>query len=308
MQRYRVNSALLPSCELVFIVFFLYMNVHSQADRLHLELNKRQSEGKSIGFVPTMGALHSGHLSLIERAKAENDTVVVSIFVNPKQFGEARDLDTYPRPIEKDKNLLREAGVDYLFLPDYEDVYPESFKEEAIDLGKLEFELEGASRPGHFQGVAQVIKRFFEIIDPDKSYFGQKDFQQTAVIRRLIEIFEFPVELVVCPIVREPHGLAMSSRNERLTEDKRQKASFIYKSLLKLKERLYFKSVQEALHQTKEYMNSIEGARVDYLEVVDGRTMQMVDDMNSSDYIVAVTVVEYGGVRLLDNLILKNPA
>jgi pantoate--beta-alanine ligase len=283
------------------------MNVHNQADKLHFELRNERSSGMSIGFVPTMGALHPGHLSLIERAKEENDTVVVSIFVNPKQFGEAKDLDTYPRPIDSDKDLLVQAGVDYLFLPEYGDVYPESFVEEHIDLGSLEYELEGASRPGHFQGVAQVIKRFFEIIEPDRSYFGQKDFQQTAVIRRLIELFDFPVKLVVCPIIRESHGLAMSSRNERLSDEKRQKASFIYKSLLKLKERLYFKSIDDAVRQTQEYMNSIDGARVDYLAIVDGRTMKVVQNMKDSDFLVAVTVVEYGGVRLLDNLILKSP-
>jgi len=283
------------------------MFIHKSADLLYIELQKQRSQGNKIGFVPTMGALHTGHRSLLERARAENDTVVCSIFVNPTQFDDKADLDNYPSTIDSDMEMLRSVNVDYLYYPEVEYVYPNGEASDDVDLAGLDVIHEGALRPGHFQGVAQVVKRFFEIVQPTSAYFGQKDFQQTAVIGQLIKVCDFDTKMVVCPIVREPHGLAMSSRNERLSPVERDKASFIYKSLLKLKERCFFKPLSEALITTIKYLKSIEDASLEYLICVDGDSLQEVNELSDSDYVVALTVVKYGGVRLLDNIILKKP-
>lgn len=282
------------------------MFIFKSADLLHAELNRRKKLGQTIGFVPTMGALHLGHLSLMERAKSENDTVVSSIFVNPKQFDDKLDLDNYPNPIAKDIEQLMQVGVDILFHPTVDQVYHEHYDDTDLNLNGLDLIHEGAQRPGHFQGVAKVVKRFFQIIQPDKAYFGQKDFQQTVVVNHLIELEDFAIQLIVCPIVRESHGLAMSSRNERLSATKREKAAFIYKSLLKFKERCFFKPLEEALATTIKYLSSIEGAEVEYFICVDGESLQEVNALNDALYVAVLTVVKYDGVRLLDNIILKD--
>jgi pantoate--beta-alanine ligase len=253
-----------------------------------------------------MGALHQGHVSLLERARQENDTVVCSIFVNPKQFVDKMDLDAYPQPIAQDIHKLVDAGVDYLFHPDYDDLYREDYNDADINLNGLDTIFEGALRPGHFQGVAKVVNRFFDIVQPTRAYFGQKDFQQTVVIKTLVQNKQHDIDIVVCPIMREPHGLAMSSRNERLEPKIRERAAFIYKSLLKLKERCNFKSLAEAMETTLKYLNSIDDAELEYLICVNGNTMQEVSDLSDADYVVALTVVKFGGVRLLDNLVLKS--
>lgn len=282
------------------------MFIFKSADLLYAELNRRKKLGQSIGFVPTMGALHLGHQSLLERAKHENDTTVCSIFVNPKQFDDKMDLENYPNPIMNDIEMLNLVGVDILFHPSPDQVYKADYLDNDIDLQRLDLIHEGAQRPGHFQGVAKVVKRFFEIIEPTRMYFGQKDFQQTVVVNHLIKLEDFNIELVVCPIVREPHGLAMSSRNERLSASKRDKAAFIYKSLLKFKERCFFKSLEEAKESTLKYLNSIEEAELEYFVCVDGVNLQEVESLNDSDYIAALTVVKFDGVRLLDNIIMKD--
>jgi len=270
-------------------------------------LEYERKKGKRIGFIPTMGAIHQGHVSLIERSTLENDVTICSIFVNPKQFNEQKDLDHYPRPLSKDMEILILAGVDILFLPDVDGVYPTDFDDSDIDLKGLDHYLEGEHRPGHFQGVAKVVRRFFDVIQPDKAYFGQKDFQQTAVVRMLIDKFHPSTELIVCPIIREENGLAFSSRNERLTAGERSNAAFIYQSLKQLKEDLSKMDLQKALDKTRLFIESYEGATIDYLEAVDGYNMEKVESMSSSEFIVVVTVVNYGGVRLLDNLYLKEP-
>ena len=196
-------------------------------------------------------------------------------------------------------------GVDFLCHPTLDGIYGDDYIEPTIPLGQLEHILEGKQRPGHYEGVAKVVKRFFDIIKPQKVYFGQKDFQQTVVINHLIEHYRLPIELVVCPIVRESHGLAMSSRNEHFSPQHRDKAAFIYKSLLKLKERFFFKSIEESISQTERYMNSVEDAHVEYLVCVDGYTLEPVFDFKDHKYIVVLTVVKYAGVRLLDNIIIK---
>lgn len=282
------------------------MKVIKTADSLASELNFDREKSRSVGFVPTMGALHDGHLSLVQRSKAENDTTVVSIFVNPKQFGEEKDLTTYPKPIEKDMEFLIEAGVDYLFLPDYEDVYPEEMDFPKIPLGDIETELEGESRPGHFQGVALVIKRFFDIINPSRAYFGQKDFQQTVVIQFLVRHFNLDTKVVVCPIIREANGLAMSSRNIRMNDEDRANAGFLYKALIKLKEACYHKPLGEAIEQTKKYLTNRDDVHLEYLAAVNGYTMEEVDSLDKAPYIAVVTVIQFGGIRMLDNIIVKS--
>ena len=282
------------------------MFIFKSPDLLHSTILNRKKAGQTIGFVPTMGALHQGHLSLIQRAKAENDTVICSIFVNPKQFDDKKDLVNYPNPIQLDISLLLSVDTDILFFPEVEHMYGSNFDNSDMDLKGLDLIHEGEQRPGHFQGVAKVVKRFFDIIVPNKAYFGQKDFQQSVVIDHIITHFELPIDLVVCPIIREPHGLAMSSRNRRLSKDKRLKAAFIYKSLLKFKERCFFKPLDQAIATTLKYLQSIEGATVEYFVCVNGKTMQEVHSLDDAPYIAAVTVVRYDGVRLLDNIILKN--
>jgi pantoate--beta-alanine ligase len=282
------------------------MFIFKSADLLHAELKRRKSIGHTIGFIPTMGALHQGHQSLLQRAKSENDTVVCSIFVNPKQFDDKTDLDNYPNPIVQDINMLREVGVDILFRPTVDQLYHKDFDDTDIDLAGMDIIHEGYMRPGHFQGVAKVVKRFLEIITPSNAYFGQKDFQQAVVIGHLIKSFKFDVNLIVCPIIREAHGLAMSSRNERLSLPDRDKASFIYKSLLKFKERCFFKTLAEAQESTVKYLRSVEGAELEYCICVDGETLEEVNDLSDARFIAALTVVKFGGVRLLDNIVLKD--
>lgn len=283
------------------------MHIIKSAKALNHYLNTIREENPkvTVGFIPTMGALHQGHLSLIQSSVKENDISVCSIFVNPTQFGEAKDLDSYPKPIEKDIDLLIKNGCNILFLPDYEDVYPADYKQQTFDLNNLDFLIEGASRPGHFQGVSNVIYRFFEIINPTNAYFGQKDYQQTVVIKRLIKITNSDVHLNIVPIKREPHGLAMSSRNIRLSQKGRQNAAFIYKALSQLKEDIAEMSLSDSVKKAKQFISAQKGARIDYLVAVDSTTLEPVENIDESDGVAVVTVVEYEGVRLLDNIILK---
>lgn len=306
LQRYPLKLAKLRAVLLVLVLFFLYMFIFKSSNLLQKDLRTRAHKMGKVGFVPTMGALHLGHLALIQRARAENDTLVVSIFVNPKQFDDKQDLDNYPNTITDDIKMLLTCGVDYLFYPDADSIYGESYEDKDIELNGLDTIHEGALRPGHFQGVAKVVKRFFEIVEPVNAYFGQKGFQQTVVINRLIQVMKAPINMVVCPIVREHHGLAMSSRNERLTPDTREKAAFIYKALIQLKERTFFKSLEDSLKQTVKYLHSIREAQLEYLICVNGETLQIVNDLNDASYVVALTVVRMENVRLLDNIILKD--
>lgn len=283
------------------------MHIFKSAELLSSYLDTLRSEQKNvtIGLVPTMGALHQGHASLINECVKDNDISVCSIFVNPTQFGEAKDLETYPKPIEKDIELLIDCGCSILFLPDYEQVYPETYEHREFDLLGLDHKIEGASRPGHFQGVCNVVSRFFSIVKPNNAYFGQKDYQQTVVVKRLVDITQDSVNINIVPIKREPHGLAMSSRNVRLSEKGRQNAAFIYKALTQLKEDINEMSLTDAIAKARQFISSQKGARIDYLLAVDGSTLEEVNAMEDADDIAVVTVVEYEGVRLLDNVILK---
>lgn len=269
-------------------------------------LTLAKSAGKSIGFVPTMGALHAGHLSLITRAKAENDLVVCSIFVNPAQFNDPKDLEKYPRPIETDIEQLINSGCDILFLPDVTDVYPDGPGQLIqYDLGHLESFLEGASRPGHFNGVANVVDRFLTIVQPDRLYLGQKDFQQVKVIERMCDVRGYATHIIICPTFREENGLAMSSRNIRLTPQQRDAASIIYQTLVFATEN-YRAYTPESLKQASvSRMQDMPDTDVDYFEFCDSRSFRIVNDWNNAQHIVAVTAVLIGNVRLLDNMMLQ---
>ena len=267
-------------------------------------LNKHRNENKKIGFVATMGALHKGHISLNERSKRENDTTVCSIFVNPRQFNETKDLENYPRPIENDIKVLIDAGCDLLFLPGADDIYPVNYSAPEIDLLSVAGILEGASRPGHFKGVAIVVKRLFDCVKPDKAYFGQKDYQQTLVIKQIIKQFYLPIEIVISEIVREDTGLAMSSRNIRLSEEHRNKAGFIYKTLLQLKSDVKNMPLHEAIEKAKAQILKNEETILEYLEVTDPETLMPLNAIPINGQVLALVVVNYFGVRLLDNIFL----
>jgi len=269
------------------------------------QVNALRQKGRTIGFVPTMGALHQGHISLIERCVAENNACVASVFVNPTQFNDPKDLETYPRTPETDALLLAQAGCDYLFMPSVEEMYPTPDTRQ-FSFGTLETVMEGAYRPGHFNGVAQVVSRLFELVKPDKAYFGEKDFQQLAIIRAMVTQLGLPIDIVACPIVREADGLAMSSRNKRLTAEQREKAPLIADILLKSRTFASDNSVDATIGYISERLRPEDGFKLDYMAIVDGRTLQAVKDWAETDYIVGCVAVFCGPVRLIDNIVYKH--
>jgi pantoate--beta-alanine ligase len=283
------------------------MDIFRSGTSLRSHLLKLRNEGKNcIGFVPTMGALHNGHMELVRRSKAECDVTVVSVFVNPTQFNDASDLDKYPRTLPSDIELLLQEHTEVLFAPDYNDVYGDDYEERKLpDLAQLENTVEGALRPGHFKGVAQVVLRLFELVSPDKAYFGQKDYQQILVIKHLIYSFSLPIELIMVPIVREANGLAMSSRNTRLPENSRKKAGFIYRNLLQLQQLVHEIPIQKALNIIRKQLSEQEGATVEYLIAVDADTLKEINSLDEANAVIALVVVRYYEVRLLDNICLK---
>lgn len=260
--------------------------------------------GKTIGLVPTMGALHAGHESLVVRARKENDIVIVSVFVNPTQFNNKQDLATYPRTEERDCALLAADGCDVAFVPTVEEIYPES-DTRVFDLGQVAEVMEGKYRPGHFNGVAQIVSKLFAYAQPDRAYFGEKDFQQIAVIRRMAELEGFKMDIVACPIQREADGLALSSRNVRLSAAQRKTAPEIYRVLKESCNFAASHSVAETVRFVTDALNALPEMRVEYYEIVDGRTLQPVADWNASDYIVGCVTVYCGDVRLIDNIAYK---
>ena len=261
-----------------------------------------KSNGKSVGLVPTMGALHDGHLSLLKRAKKENEVVVCSIFVNPVQFNNPVDLEKYPRDVEGDLKLIS-PYVDVVFTPTAEEVFPEPPKE-VYDFGKLDKVMEGAFRPGHFNGVGIIVKRLLDWTIPDKAYFGEKDYQQLVIIKHLVKQYQLKTQIVPCPIVREASGLAMSSRNQRLSLEDRMKAANIYRILtesLELKEA----PVQEIKDFVINEINKIDGFKLDYFEIVDDMSLQPVEFKDLSTGIIGCIAVYVGEVRLIDNIRYK---
>ncbi|MGC9355562.1 MAG: pantoate--beta-alanine ligase, partial [Mariniphaga sp.] len=258
----------------------------------------------SVGFVPTMGALHSGHLSLVNQAVRENSVVVVSIFVNPNQFNDADDLKRYPRNLEADLKLLEPTGCDLVFAPEAEEIYPEPDTRK-FNFGQLEQVMEGKHRPGHFNGVAQVVSRLFEIVKPNKAYFGLKDFQQLAIINKLVKMLRLPVEIVPCPIIREESGLAMSSRNELLSAEERESASLIFKTLSRAKNLIGTKSVRELENWVIETINKNRFLNVEYFEIVDFENLQPVTSWRDKGKKIGCIAVFCGKVRLIDNIVLN---
>jgi len=266
-------------------------------------LSEARGKGATIGFVPTMGALHQGHLSLFEAAKKDNDVVTASIFVNPIQFNNKEDLKKYPRTPREDIRKLEEAGCAMAFIPDVEEMYPEPVVDK-YDFGYLDKVMEGKFRPGHFNGVAVVVRKLFEIINPDRAYFGLKDYQQLKIIETMTRELKLPVEIVACPTMREPDGLAMSSRNVRLTPEERIIAPAIYRVLSQIKEKTRKYSITELENWAVHQLNNYEELNVEYLEIVDAETLLRPGDWNDSESMVVCTAVHLGKVRLIDNLIL----
>jgi len=260
-------------------------------------------DGKTIGFVPTMGYLHQGHLSLVQKAREENDIVVVSIFVNPTQFGPNEDYSRYPRDLERDLRLLNPFNVDYIFNPSVEEMYP-AYYSVFVDETEMSKYLCGARRPGHFRGVCTVVTKLFNIVRPTRAYFGQKDAQQFRILRRMVENLNMDVEMVEMPIVREPDGLAMSSRNVYLSDEERREAPRLYKSLLEAKKLIDSgeRDVQKIKDEIQRVLNH-PLLKIDYVEIVDEKTLIPVDRIEG-DVIVAIAVF-FGKARLIDNVIIK---
>ncbi len=259
---------------------------------------------KSIGFVPTMGALHRGHMSLVKRAMDENDLVVVSIFVNPTQFNNPDDLKTYPRMPEQDLGLLEKAGCDCVYMPDAEDLYPNGPEVEHFDFGSLAEEMEGKHRPGHFQGMATVVRRLLNAVKPTRAYFGKKDYQQWVIVKRLVELEKLDTEIIGCPIEREADGLAMSSRNLRLNPQQRHAAAVIYEALIALKENCANKRLKKARLIAIETINAHPHLAVEYLEIADADTLKPINEWDDATHARAFAAVYAGDIRLIDNISL----
>lgn len=255
----------------------------------------------TVGLVPTMGALHNGHLQLVKRCVAENDCCVVSVFVNPTQFNDKNDLLHYPRTLDADCKLLESAGCTFVFAPEVEEMYPVE-DTRVFDLGSVAEVMEGKYRPGHFNGVAQIVSKLFDAVKPDRAYFGEKDFQQIAVIRSMVKLLNSSVEIVACPIVREDDGLALSSRNVRLTPGQRKNAIEISQTLFKSRTFAGQHTVAETIGYVIDTLNAVPDLEVEYFEIVDGNTLLPVDNWKDSAYIVGCITVYCGEVRLIDNI------
>ena len=278
------------------------MKVVNTVAELNAALAPLKREG--VGFVPTMGALHAGHRSLVERARRENDTVVVSVFVNPTQFNDKNDLKNYPRTPEADCAILEAAGADIVFMPTVEDIYPEPDTRQ-FDFGLVDKVMEGATRPGHFNGVAQVVSRLFALVNPARAYFGEKDFQQIAVIKAMVEQLAIDIEIVECAIVRGEDGLALSSRNELLTPDHRAAAPHIYATISQCASKMETLNPEELTNWVVSTIDSNPLLKTIYFEAVDARTMQRVEKWSDSERIQGCCAVQAGNIRLIDNIRIK---
>ena len=280
------------------------MIVVETVDKLRAFLAAARAEGKSVGLVPTMGALHEGHASLVQRSVAENDVTVVSVFVNPTQFNDKGDLERYPRTLDADCALLSSLGANYVFAPSVEEVYPEP-DTRVFDFAPLDKVMEGVYRPGHFNGVAQIVSKLFMYVEPDRAYFGEKDFQQLDIIREMVRQLGFKLQVVGCPIVREKDGLALSSRNTLLTPEQRITALAISKTLFASLDYAKLHTLTETKQMVEQAIAGTEGLELEYYEVVDGNTLQPVVSWDDTDYIVGCITVYCGKVRLIDNIRYK---
>ncbi len=279
------------------------MELVNTVQELRSKLNKIHTEG-TVGFVPTMGALHRGHISLVEKAIAENSIVVVSIFVNPTQFNDPKDLERYPRTLDMDLKALKPTGCQVVFAPQVKEVYPEQ-DTRVFNFGLLDKVMEGKHRPGHFNGVAQVVSKLFEMVKPDKAYFGLKDFQQLAIIKNMVKQLQSPVEIIPCEIIREENGLAMSSRNELLTKEQRENAAVLFDTLSKVKEQKGIKSVEELTNWAIDTINKNPFLNVEYFEIVDDEHLQPIKDWNEDNSKIGCVAAFCGKIRLIDNIVFN---
>lgn len=271
---------------------------------LKLLLDESRAASKSVGLVPTMGALHAGHASLVERAVKENDVVVVSVFVNPTQFNDKNDLKNYPRTLDADCALLERIGATVAFAPSVEEMYPEEDNRQ-FSFAPLDTVMEGACRPGHFNGVAQIVSKLFYAVEPDRAYFGEKDFQQLAIIREMVRQLGMGLEIVGCPIVREEDGLAMSSRNTLLSEDERERALTISSTLFASVDFAKVNTLAATKAFVEDMINDTPGLELEYYQIVDGNTLQEIGEWSDSDYVVGCIALFCGNIRLIDNIKYK---
>jgi pantoate--beta-alanine ligase len=278
------------------------LKIFTDRKSLGEHLDSLRREGKSVGFVPTMGALHQGHLSLLAQAQQQCNAVVCSIFVNPTQFNDPKDLEKYPRPIASDIDKLETAGCDVLFNPPVEEMY-DGHEQWHLEIGELEHLLEGEFRPGHYQGVTQVVNKLFNIVKPDAAFFGQKDYQQLMIIRKMVELLHMPVKLVMCPILREPDGLAMSSRNIHLSAEDRQHALVLSRTLFWLKNNFDITNIAGLQKECTRKINAEPGVVLDYFEIANGNNLHPADA--NTQNIVALVAAKVGNTRLIDNTIIK---
>lgn len=281
------------------------LEVFKTKEALKAYLKPLKASGKKIALVPTMGALHNGHISLIKLAQENADVIICSIFVNPTQFTDPKDLEKYPRPIEHDLAMLNDAGCNGVFMPNVTEMYPAGADENwHIDLGKAEFLLEGEFRKGHYQGVTQIVKKLFDAVEPDLAMFGQKDFQQVLMIKNMLAHFNLPINIITCPIIREDDGLAMSSRNIHLSETDRKNALVLSKSLQFVADNFTKYSLEELEEKAKSLYNNIEGVTLDYFTIADGNTLEPANSKDENS-LVALVAAQVGTTRLIDNIIIK---
>lgn len=268
-------------------------------------LQPLKASGKKIALVPTMGALHNGHISLIKLAQQNADIIICSIFVNPTQFTDPKDLEKYPRPIEHDLAMLADAGCNGVFMPSVDEMYPTGADEAwHIDLGNAEFLLEGEFRKGHYQGVTQIVKKLFDAVEPDIAMFGQKDFQQVLMIKNMLAYFKLPITIITCPIIREDDGLAMSSRNIHLSPDDRKHSLVLSKSLQFVIDHFNEYSLTELVDKAKSFYRNIDGVELDYFTIANGNTLEPAKSKDESN-LVALVAAKVGSTRLIDNMIIK---
>lgn len=283
------------------------MKVINKTSDLQAIIEQLKNDGKSIGLVPTMGALHKGHLSLVKNSISNNDITVVSIFVNPTQFNNPNDLASYPRTVDKDLELLQTVGCDVVFAPEADDIYSKSETDSRFefDFEGLDKVMEGKFRPGHFNGVVQIVSKLFDLVRPDRAYFGEKDFQQLAIIRLMTRRYNLPIEIVPCPIVREDSGLALSSRNSLLKDNEKQVASHIYAVLNESRQFVPQTEVEDLKQCAIAAIEQKPELKVEYFDIVDGHTLKSIVKWDESDYIVGCITVFCGNVRLIDNICYK---
>ena len=282
------------------------MKIFNTNQEIKLYLASQKEENKTIGFVPTMGALHEGHLSLIKKAKKKNDITVVSIFVNPTQFDNPEDLVKYPKTFENDKKLLESVSCDVLFFPSVKEIYDDNISSEKFNFDGLEHEMEGKFRDGHFDGVGTIVKALFEIIEPNRAYFGQKDFQQLQIVKKMVKKHRINVKIKGCAIFREEDGLAMSSRNTRLTKEHRESAPFIYKTLKKVRKKLGTENADKIIEWVENQFKKHPFLELEYFTIADEKSLKNIERKELDKKYRAFIAVFAGKIRLIDNIRLKN--